>query len=386
MSDDEVYVESLPAHQRRALVKGAAPHYLTTGHLVYVDGGTLFAVRFDAARLEATGTPIRLLEGIRQARSGAPLISYSDAGSMVYIPTSAEALASALVWVDLSGAEQPTGAAGRPYAQPRIAPDGRHVVTSLRGNTEDLWLYDLERGTSSRLTADSNSSFPAWTPDGRRLTLASAKQGAYEIYSRPVDGSTPDERLLASAWPNYPFSWSPDGRFLAFVSVSPTTLQDIRVLDADHKGTSQPFLETQFREGAPVFSPDGRWIAYVSDESGRFEIYVRPFPGPGEKWAISLEGGSEPVWPRQGRQLFYRAGDAMMAVDIETTPAFSAGKPRKLFDTSHERSIALWANYDVSPDGRRLLMVRRENPSTPATHINVVLNWLEELRQKLPAQ
>jgi Tol biopolymer transport system component len=259
-------------------------------------------------------------------------------------------------------------------------------VTALRGNTEDLWLLDLVRGTSSRLTAESNTSFPVWTPDGQRLTLASAKEGSYQIYWRPVDGSAPDERLLSSSWPYYPFSWAPDGKVLAFVSVNPTTLQDIRVLNVDRKGESTPFLETQFREGAPVFSPDGKWIAYVSDESGRFEIYARPFPGPGEKWPISVEGGNEPVWPRHGKQLFYRAGDAIMAVDIETTPVFSAGKPRKLSETAYERSLAMWSNFDASGDGQRLLMVKRENPSPAATHINVVLNWLEELKSRVPTK
>ena len=386
VTDDQVYVESLRTHERRALVKGFAPHYLPTGHLVFVRAGTLFAVRFDAERFETKGAPVTLLEGIRQARSGQPLISYSDVGSIVYLPTSVEAGSNALVWVDRAGIEQPAGASGRPYAQPRLAPDGRRVVTSLRGNTEDLWLIDLTRGTSSRLPAESDTSFPVWTPDGQRLTFASAKEGSYSIYWRPVDGSAPDERLLSGNWPNYPFSWSPDGKVLAFVSVNPTTLQDIRVLSVDQKGASKPFLETQFREGAPAFSPDGKWIAYVSDESGRFEIYVRPFPGPGEKWPISLEGGNEPVWPRNGRELFYRAGDTMMAVDVQTTPTFSAGKPRKLFERAYERSLALWANYDASPDGQRLLMVRQENATARATHINVVLNWLDELRQKLPAQ
>jgi serine/threonine-protein kinase len=386
VTDDQVYVESLQTHERRPLVKGSAPHYLATGHLVFVQAGTLFAVRFDAERLEAKGAPVALIEGIRQARSGQPLVSYSEVGSIVYVPTNTEPGSNALVWVDRAGIEQPTGASGRPYAQPRLAPDGRRVVTSLRGNTEDLWLIDLTRGTSSRLTAESNTSFPVWTPDGRRLTLASAKEGSYSIYWRPVDGSAPDERLLSGSWPNYPFSWSPDGKVLAFVSVSPTTLQDIRVLSVDQRGASKPFVETQFREGGPAFSPDGKWIAYVSDESGRFEIYVRPFPGPGEKWPISVEGGNEPVWPRNGRQLFYRAGDAMMAVDVETRPTFSAGKPRKLFDTPYERSLALWANFDASPDGQRLLMVKRENASPAATHINVVLNWLEELTARVPAK
>ena len=386
VTDDQVYVESLKTHERHALAKGSGPHYLASGHLVFVQAGTLFAVRFDAERLEVKGTPVAIIEGIRQARSGQPLISYSETGSIVYVPTSVEPGSNALVWVDRSGAEQPTGAAGRPYAQPRLSPDGRRVVTSLRGNTEDLWMIDLTRGSSSRLTAESNTSFPVWTPDGRRLTLASAKEGSYSIYWRPADGSAPDERLLSGSWPNYPFSWSADGKTLAFVSVSPTTLQDIRVLNVERPGTSAPFVETQFREGGPVFSPDGKWIAYVSDESGRFEIYVRPFPGPGEKWSISVEGGNEPVWPRGGKQLFYRAGDAMMAVDVETSPTFSAGKPRRLFDTPYERSIALWANFDASADGQRLLMIKRGNPSAAASHVNVVLNWAEELAARVPAK
>jgi Tol biopolymer transport system component len=382
VNDDAVYVESLPARERRFVVKGSAPHYLSTGHLAFVQQGTLRAVRFDPERLEAKGPEVTLLEGVRQTAVGAPLVSYSDVGSIVYVATTA-AGANTLVWVDRSGHEQPTGASGRPYAQPRLSPDGRRVVTAMSGNAEDLWLIDFARGTSSRLTANSKTSFPVWTPDGRRLTLASAQGESYNIYWRPVDGSAPDEALMTGKWPYYPFSWTPDGRTLALVSVNPTTFQDIRVLNVDRKGTSEPFLETPFREGGPVFSPDGKWIAYVSDESGRFEIYARPFPGPGEKWLISTDGGNEPVWPKNGKQLFYRAGDSIMTVDVALTPAFSAGKPRKLFDGPYERSVALWPNFDASPDGQRLLMVRRESRATPPTHINVVLNWIDELTQKL---
>jgi Tol biopolymer transport system component len=383
VTTDKVYVESLQTHQRRLVVEGSAPHYLPTGHLVFVQAGTLFAVRFDIDRLEATGAPVTLLEGISQARSGQPLISYSDTGAMVYLPTVGDASAQALVWVDSSGNEQPAGASGRPWAQPRVSPDGRRAVTSLRSGTEDLWLVDLERGTVSRLTADSSTSFPVWMPDGRRLIFASAREGTYSAYRRPVDGSAPDEKIMSADWPIYTFSATGDGN-LAIVSVSPKTLQDIRVMNVDRKGESTPFLETPFREGGPAFSPDGKWIAYVSDESGRFEIYVRPYPGPGEKWPISTGGGNEPVWRRDGRQLFYRVGDAMMAVDIQTSPAFSAGKPRTLFDKPYERSNALWANYDAAPDNRHLLMVRRETPSAPVTRINVVLNWVDDLKQKLP--
>jgi serine/threonine-protein kinase len=383
VTTDKIYVESLQTHARQFVTEGAAPHYLPTGHLVFVRGGTLYAVRFDADRLEATGAAVTLLEGISQARSAQPLISYADVGSIVYVPTVGDASAQVLTWVDFAGHEQPTAASGRPWAQPRIARDGRRAITSLRSAAEDLWLVDLERGTSSRLTDNNSSSFPVWMNNDRTLAFASAKEGPYSIYRRPVDGSVPDEPLIAGEWPFYPFSASAGGK-LAFVVVNPKTLQDIHVVTADRKEAPTPFLATQFREGAPAFSPDGRWIAYVSDESGRFEIYVRPYPGPGEKWPISNGGGNEPMWRPDGRQLFYRVGDAMMAVDVQMAPTFSAGKPKKLFDGPYERSNALWANYDASPDGQHLLMVRRETPPSPVTRINVVLNWLDDLKQKLP--
>jgi serine/threonine-protein kinase len=381
---DKIYVESFQTHERRQLVTGAAAHYLPSGYLVFVDGGTLYAVRFDASTREVKSAPVTLLEGVSLARTGQPLISFSDAGSFVYVPTTASALASSLVWVDRAGREQPAGASGMAWAQPRLSPDGRRVVTALR-SPEDLWLIDLERGTSSRLTTQGSASFPAWFPDGRHLAFSSAQEGSYAIYRRPVDGSTPDQQLLSAGFPNYVFSAAPDGT-LVFVAVDPKTLQDIRVLRPDQRDASQPFLTTPFREGGPAFSPDGRWIAYISDESGRFEVYVRPYPGPGEKWAVSNGGANEPVWSRDGRALFYRAGDAIMAVDVQVKPTFSIGKARKLFEGPYERSNALWANYDSSPDGQRLLMVRRERPPAPASHINVVLNWLEDLSEKLPAK
>jgi Tol biopolymer transport system component len=386
VSENQIYVQSLTSGQRRALVHGVAPHYLPTGHLTYVEGGTLFAVRFDLERLDVTGSAVALVEGIKQARTSAPLLSFSRVGSMAYVPTVAGAGSNTLVWVDHAGVEQPAPASGRLYAQPRLAPDGTRVVASLRGDSEDLWLYDLRREAWNRLTFEAKSSFPLWTPDGRRLTYSSGKDGPYNIFWRPVDGSASEERLLAGDRPNYPFSWSPDGRVLAFVSVNSTTFQDIWVLDVHDKSKPRPFLETQFREGAPTFSPDGRWLAYVSDESGRNEIYVRPFPGPGEKWAISTEGGNEPVWPRNGRQIFYRTGDAMMAVDVETTPTFSAGKPRRLFEKPFERSIAFWPNYDVSADGQRLLMIKNVDQTAAPNRLSVVLNWDEDLKQRVPAK
>jgi len=181
-----------------------------------------------------------------------------------------------------------------------------------------------------------------------------------------------------------PNSWSPDGKLLAFNEITPSRGIGVSVLRlSDRK--AQPILQTPFNESAPRFSPDGRWLAYVSDESGRYEIYVQPYPGPGGKWQISTEGGTEPAWNSNGRELFYRSGDKMMAVDIATQPGFAAGKPRMLFEGQYQPTPVTFPNYDVSPDGQRFLMLKPvEQAQAAPTQINVVLNWFEELKRRVP--
>jgi len=382
VSDDEIVVQVLATHEARVLAKGTAPHYLATGHLTYVDGGTLYAVRFDLEKLQTVGSPRAIVEGVRQTSAGVALVDISRNGTLVYVPADARPPSNELVWVDLDGTEHPNGASGKMYAQPRLSPDGRQVIMSVRGDAEDLWLYDLARGASSRMTAKGTSSFPVWSPDGRRVALS---VGRNDILVRTLDGSAPEQKVLTGQVPSYPFSWSPDGQTLAYVTVDPKTLQDIWVLNlADRR--AQPFLASPFREGAPVFSPDGRWVAYVSDESGRSEIYVSPFPGPGEKQAISTNGGSEPAWPRASKDLFYRSGDAVMAVEVRTSPALSVSKPRVVFRKPYERSIALWPNFDASADGKHLLMVKGSDAALAPNFINVVLNWSQEVKARVPAK
>jgi Tol biopolymer transport system component len=198
-----------------------------------------------------------------------------------------------------------------------------------------------------------------------------------------ADGSGGLELLTSGAYTRVPMSFSQDGQLLAFVEIDPTTGYDIWVLRlSDRK--AHPFLRTPFNEGVPRFSPDGRWLAYISDESGRYEVYVQPYPGPGGKWPISTEGGTEPVWNPNGRELFYRSGDKMMAVDITTQPGFGAGKPRMLFEGPYEPSWATNPNYDVSADGQRFLMVKASEQEQASTQINVVQNWFEELKRRVP--
>jgi serine/threonine-protein kinase len=388
----QVFVQLLDTGERRSLVKGVAARYLSTGHLVYVQAGTLMAVPFDLARLQLAGTPVAMSSGVMQVgrlrtstvSNSTPQLSFSTFGTMAYIPANQRTRQAALVWVDRNGAEQQTGASGGSYYQPRLSPDGRRVAVTVGGEDhDDLWLYELARETWSRVTSGGNNAFPLWSPDGRRLAYSSDKAGPDNMYSRSLDGSTGEERLIASEQANYCFSWSRDG-VLAYVLPSPRTLQDIWVLRPDQKGNATPFLQTPFGEGAPAFSPDGRWIAYVSNESGRNEVYARPFPGPGEKITVSAEGGNEPVWTRNGRELLYRNADSMMAVDVSTSPSFSTGKPRRLFEKHYEPTLALWPNYDVAIDGRQFLMVKTIGQEEAASQINVVLNWGEELKRLLP--
>lgn len=238
----------------------------------------------------------------------------------------------------------------------------------------------------TRFTFEGDQNLnPRWTPDGKWIAFSSTKEVARNIFWQRADGSGGLERLGTDQYGQIPDSWSPDGQFLTFHENNPKTQRDIWALPmSDHK--AQPFLVTPFNEGGAMFSPDGHWLAYASNESGRPEVYVQPFPGPGGKWQISTEGGTEPAWNRNGKELFYRIGNKMMALDVTTQPGFSPGKPRMLFEGQYltQDWPQVGTIYDVSPDGQRFLMVKTTEQAFAATQINVVLNWFEELKQKVP--
>jgi Tol biopolymer transport system component len=247
------------------------------------------------------------------------------------------------------------------------------------------WLYDLSRETLTRLTFGGTlNQAPVWAPDGKRIAFQSNREGRLNVFSQLADGSGGLERLTTGEDTSAPHSWSSDGQLLAYVDVNPTTGWDIWVLRLSDR-QAQPFLQTSSNESAPRFSPDGRWLAYTSDETGYSEVYVQPYPGPGGKWQISSDGGMEPMWNASGRELFYRSGRKMMAVEIATKPSFSAGKPRMLFEGDYLPTPLQFPNYDVSPDGQRFLMLKPVDTGESApTQINVVLNWFEELKRRVP--
>jgi eukaryotic-like serine/threonine-protein kinase len=343
-----------------------------------------------------TSEAVPVVEGVLQSPvTGDVQYSLSATGSLVYVSGGIESeTQSRLVWVSRNGTEQILAAPAHTYWSPRLSPDGRRVAAVIQQESEtQIWLYDLSRETLTRLTFEGKANTnPAWAPDGKRIAFTSNKEGPLNIFWQLADGSGGLERLTTSEYIHVPSSWSPDGQVLAFFEVNPTTQRDIWVLrmgdpsiGSGQVRKAQPFLRTPFNESAPRFSPDGRWLAYYSNESGRFEIYVQPYPGPGGKWQISTEGGTEPVWNPNGRELFYRTGDRMMAVDIATQPGFTAGKPRILFEGRYELAPFPIANYDISPDGKRFLMLKSiEQEQAVPTQINVVLNWFEELKQKVP--
>ena len=249
-------------------------------------------------------------------------------------------------------------------------------------------MYDLSRQTLTRSTFEgSANNLPLWTPDGQRIVHNSNKEGPLNLFWHLADGSGGLERLATAAkqYTQAPLSWSPDGQLLALTAIDPATGYDIWVLRlSDRK--AQPFLRTSFNETAARFSPDGRWLAYVSDETGRNEVFVQPYPGPGGKSQISTAGGTEPAWNRNGRELFYREGDKMMAADITSQSALEVGKPRVLFEGRYAVSRIPFLNYDVSPDGQRFLMLKDSDQASEVTQINVVLNWFEELKRRVPVK
>ena len=370
--------------RRDVIPGGTAPRYSPTGHLIYAQEGTLLAAPFDLDMLSVTSDPTPVLQGVLQTNTGFPYYSFSDTGTLVYASGSAQTPRN-LVWVARNGTEQPLPAPPRDYDWPRLAPDGRRIAVEVTGQ---VWIYDTMRDTLTRLTFTGTSNDgPAWSPDGTRVAVRSNREGPPGgIFWQMADGSGGDERLSTPELvADLVQSFSPDGQFISFTRPDPKTQRDIWILSVKDRKRSV-FLATPATEGAGRFSPDGRWLAYVSDESGRPEIYVQPFPGPGGKWQISTDGGSEPAWNPNGRELFYRVGDSMMAVPVTTQPSFSAGRPTELFKGTYLASTfpLTGTTYDVTRDGQRFLMIKDQAAS--ATQINVVVNWFEELKRLVPTK
>jgi serine/threonine-protein kinase len=388
---------SLETGEQKILIEnGRQSRYVETGHLIYEQAptGNLMAVSFDLASLEVTSDPVPILQGVRRHLVAYVEYAISDNGTLVYVPGGATTFHQhSLVWVDRDGKETPVTQEKKDYRVPRISPDGKLIsVTVGDPATTQLWIYDLEAESLSRLTfEEERSGSSVWSPDSKWLIFQSGREDEGGLVRQPADRSLPQERLTSTretGGRQMPNSWSSDGRFVAFNHSNPLTgTHDIGILRIGGDGEPEYLVASDANECCPKFSPDGNWLVYVSDESGRNQVYVRPFPGPEVKWLISEEGvgGGQPVWSPDGRELFYRSGNKTLVVSIQTRgQTLTAGSPQVLFEGQYvNHSIpAGFQYYDISPDGNRFLMLKEITPET--TQINVVLNWFEELKRLVP--
>jgi dipeptidyl aminopeptidase/acylaminoacyl peptidase len=361
-------------------------------YILFVRNRTLIAQPFDRQRLEPVSDAIPIAEHVGVSSPIGALsaqFSISNTGVLMY---GAGDRGSQLVWFDRAGKQ--LASLGPPGLDIdfRISPEGRQVAAQReddRGGA-DIWLLESARGTALRFTSEpAYDAAPVWSPDGMRIAFFSSRDGRWQLWEKPSNGLGDATLLLKTNTDLVPGDWSPDGRFLLYGDIDPKDRKtDLWVLPVRGIGgeppKSIPFVHTAFDENFARFSPDGRWVAYQSDESGRNEIYVRPFGSDGAagagKWQISTNGGIEPRWPRAGKEIFYIGPDNMlMTVETKTGAAFEVGVPRALFPT---RPVGV-LRYDVAPDGQRFLVAvpTQEASSAPAT---IVLNWLEELKRRMP--
>jgi Tol biopolymer transport system component len=380
-----LYVDSLASEGSRRVLKTDLRAAYSPGYLLFVQQGTLMAQRFNPDRLQLSGEPVAVAEGVAyNSFNGRDTFTVSENGVLVYrtgrpggLPT------SELVWFDRGGKRVGSVEGLGMYLGPALSPDGKRIAVQRldpQTGTFDIWLVDLAHSTLLRLTfGSSNQTHPVWSPDGGRIVFASDRSGASNLYQKSSSGAGSEELLLGSDTSKYVTDWSPDGRFIAYEKQDPRTGLDLWLLPLFGDRKPIPFLQTEFNEGQGQFSPDGRWMAYVSDESGRREVYVQTFPASGGKWQISDSGGTYPRWRRDGKELFYIASDLkLMAVAVQTDSTLLAGRPQALFEP---RFFQAMIPYTVSADSQRFLVntpIEEDNSSS----MTVVLNWMAALKKK----
>jgi eukaryotic-like serine/threonine-protein kinase len=393
--EGRIAVETFGTKESRQILEaqGSFPFYAPSGHLVFFGGGSIRVAPFDLRQKRVTGPAVPLVEGVSVTpHTGAAQAAISESGTLVYAPVGDQVWRSSLVSVDLSGRAQPlTDVLPHYLGELSVSPDGQRVALRSAKANDDIHVFDIPRASLTRFTYEGgDEQNPVWTPDGKRLAYASQRGGTPTIYWKTADGNGTPEKILTPQHPQRPSSFSPDGKFLAYTEVHPQSGLDIWTVRLDDSSRQpEPFLRTPFDEDQPLFSPDGHWLAYRSNESGRMEVYVAQFPVAAVKRQISIDGGDQPMWAPDGKQLFYLKGNRLMSVDLNGESGMHATKPRVLFERAVSPSAAdsgLWGHtYAVFPDGKRFLFV--DNGVQPEVReLRVVLNWFEELKRLVPAK
>jgi serine/threonine-protein kinase len=357
---------------------------------VFFSAGSLLAAPFDLQQRKMTGAAVPVVNDVYVAPSNGAVVAaaISASGTLVYAPTPGRDTKSRLVVVDAAGTAQPlTDFLPQHLRELTVSPDGQRVAVRVVKANDDIHVFDIPRSSLTRFTYEGGDELtPVWTPDGKRIAYTARRGNTPAMFWKPADGNVAPERILDAHEAQRPNSFSPDGKYLAYAEIDPQTGGDIWTVRLDDNATRhpEPFLRTPFYEDLPVFSPDGRWIAFRSDESGRREVYVAQFPGAAIKQQVSIDGGDQPLWAPSGQQLFFVDGDRLMTVDLDTTSGLRAGKPRELFHGPLVRDEPRMPgrSYAVFPDGKRFLFVERA-PQPEIRELVVVLNWLEELKRKV---
>ena len=359
------------------LFPGAAPRFSPTGHLTYWRDDSLWAVPFDPDRLDVRGAPVRVVEGIQLPGVVLANHAIADNGTLVYRAGDPRAIAGLLTlgWVNREGEMTAPVVQGQALSHPRLSPNGTRVA--FMKDLNDVWIQDLENGRDDKLTDyDGLDAGPIWTPKGTTVTFSSDRGGSVSLYERPMDRSSETAQLLRTEFTSMAGSWTPDGQTLVYHSDSNQRERDIWMLPVG--GDPVPFLATQANERAPRLSPEGQWLAYISDQPGEDRVFVQAFPEGGSQIPVSTGPGTEVVWSRDGRELFYRNVDQLWVVDVGTEPEFGFGSPRLLFEAHYESDLFQVgiSNYDVSRDGQQFLMVQQQEYITSETSgLVVVENW-----------
>jgi serine/threonine-protein kinase len=382
MSSKSIALLSFATGQWRELVRGGVhPRYAATGHVLFWRPSSLWAQPFDLERLDVAGEAVPILEDVLGVMGpGDAYAEVSADGSLFFVPRDRR-VEPTLVWKDRHGHEEPLPTGRRAYNSVLLSPDGRRIASTVGEEEKDLWVYDISRGEWVRLTTSGDvlGDLFAWAPDGDRIAYQAIDEAGFVLSRIASDSSGSVEPLLASPRLVPPTSISPDGKELAFHRFDPSDNWDIWILPLEGERKPRLFLATASSEIEARFSPDGRWLAYSSNETGRQEVYVRAYPGPGRAWRVSADGGGSPIWGRDGRELFYLGldSDQVLAVGVQTGPAFRAQPPRTLFKGRFE------AFAGVSPNGQRFLMLKGPDVEPAPLQIVVIPDWFDELRERL---
>lgn len=382
--DADVMIASVATGTRRVLLRHATcARYVPTGHIVYMRAGTMMAVPFDLQNLVVTGSPAPVVDRVMTQPTGGGHFAFANTGCLVYLTGEVQRVQRQLVTLEASGAVHPVPLPEQEIEEPRLSPNGRKLALGIRAATSDIWVYDFARSTLTRMTFDGDNFAAVWTPDGTRLTFSSNRTGPCQIYWRAADGAGADERLVASEYDLVPGPWSRDGRVLVFTEYHPETGASIWMCTPHEPAPPRPLLRSRFNEHGPALSPDNQWLAYTSDESGRAEVYVVSFPALDRKAQMSVDGGTEAIWARDGRRLYYRRGASILSVDVADGPEPVAGAPQRCVEGPYlPGAMTGLPNYDVTADGA-FLMIRQEASQTRPDQLAVVVNWFADLRRRL---